>query len=874
MGALHRIWALLRARRLDRELDEEIATHLALQEAEFRRAGMSARAARDAALREFGGVAHTKEVYRERRGLPWLETAAKDLQYAWRGLRQNKGFAAAAVLSLALGMGANTAIFTIFRALMLRMLPVERPSELVMLNRTGAWGRACSYPFYLELQKRTDLFQGVVARSDIQRVRFGAERARREFVSGNYFEVLGVGATVGRLIGPADNTTAHAHPVAVLSYNFWRARFAADPGAVGRTITINDEPLTVVGVAARGFRGVEVDHEPDLWAPAMMRPGEILEPGSNWAWIVARRRPEINRTQVQAAIDVAFRQYLAGVYGSHANAGFRRTAMAQQIEVRDAGIGLSELREQFATPLKALMAAVGLVLLAACTNVANLLLARGAARRKEIAMRLSLGATRGRLIGQALMESLLLASIGAALGTALAFWGAPAIVRFLPPGAADALAITPDGAVLGFAAAISLAAVVVLGLLPALRSSSVDPALSLQSGERHTRGPARLRRVLVTVQVAFSVVLVALAVLFGHSMAQLRSVSLGFRNADAVTFSLEFPRAWKADQTKAARERVVAQVEALPGVSIVTAAFPAPFTGGYSSGTVRVPGSEATLKEPAWVNVQAVGPRYFEALRGSMASGREFDRNDTGQSRSVAVVNEAFVRHFLPGETRILEHVIEKGVAPTFIVGVVRDVASDDLRQPPVPTVYIPTAQSNSQPSMVVTGTVPVVSLVPAIRRELARLGPQVAISEPRTIRQRIDDSMFQDRLLAALGGVFGLLALALAAVGLYGVVAYGTARRAREIGIRIALGARRGEVVWMVLSDALVLVIAGLAVGLPASYVAAKQVGALLFGVRPMDLVTFAQTAVVLATIGVAAALLPARKAAGLEPLKVLRQD
>jgi predicted permease len=871
---MKRLWSLLRSRRLDRDLDDEIAAHLAMQEEEFRNAGMSAREAQDAARREFGGVTHTKEIYRGRRGLPWIEIAAQDLRFAMRGLGRNKAFTTVAVLSLALGMGANTAIFTLFHTLLLRMLPVVRPQELSMLNRTGAWGRGCAYPFYLETRKRTDLFQGVVARSDIDRVRFSRggnsiERARREYVSGNYFDVLGVGAAAGRVFGEQDNRTPHAHPVAVLSYNFWRARFGGDPGVIGRIVLVNEEPLTIVGVAARGFRGVEVDHEPDLWEPAMMRPGEIMEPGANWAWIVARRRPEVSRSKVQAAIDVLLRQYLTGVYGSHPNAGFRRTAMAQRIEVRDAGVGLSELREQFGRPLQVLMAAVGLAVLAACANVANLLLARAAARRKEIVMRISLGATRGRLVSQSLMEGLLLGACGAALGIALAFWGAPAILRFLPVGAGDALATKPDAAVLAFTAAISTAVVLILGLVPALGST-------VELNHRQTAGPARLRRVLVTAQVAFSVVLVAMAVLFSHSLSELHSVNLGFRNQSAIAFALDFPRSWKPEQTKAARERFTAQVETLPGVSIVTGGFPGPFSGGYSSATVRVPGSEETVREAAWVNVQTIAPRYFEALGGALAAGREFDRNDTLQSRSVAVVNDAFVRHFLPGESRVLEHVIEMGPAPTFIVGVVRDIANDDVRKPPAPTVYVPTSQSTSpwQPTIVVSTSGRPEPLIAAIRGELARLAPQVAISEPRTVRQRIDESLFQDRLLATLSGFFGVLALVLAAVGLYGLVAYGTARRAREIGIRIALGARRRAVVWMVLRDALALVALGLAIGLLASYAAATQVHSLLFGVQPLDATTLAMTAIVLTAAAIAAALVPARRAATLDPLSVLRQD
>ena len=880
MGLWQRIWALLRRGRMDRELEEEIATHLAMQEREFQLAGMTPQASRDAARREFGGLAQTAELYRERRGIAWLENTAKDLRYAVRGLRRDKGFAAAAVLSLALGIGGNTAIFSLFHALLLRMLPVAHPDELVMFHRTGAWGRGVSYPFYLDVEKRDDLFQGVVARSDIDAARLTVgsriERAQREYVSGNYFGVLGVGAALGRVIGESDNITPHAHPIAVLSYDFWMNRFGGDPGVLGQKVVLGEEPFTIAGVAARGFRGVEVDHHPDVWVPAMMRPGRIMEPGANWAWIVARRRPGISRRQVQAAADVMLRQYLTSVYGGHPNAGFRKIAMSQQIDVRDAGVGLSELRDEFGKPLKVLMLAVGLVLLVACANVANLLLARGAARRREVAVRVSLGAVRSRLVKQGIVESLLLAVLGAAFGLAFAWWGTRGILQFLPGEAGQALSATPNAAVLAFTAALAVGAALLFGIAPALRTTSVDPASNLQSGGRQTSAQAGLRRGLVILQVAFSVVLVVLAGLFGHSLSELRAFDPGFHNQNVLAFGLEFPRSWKPAQTKAARDQFIGQVETMPGVSLVTYAFPGPFQSGYSSATVRVPGSEATATAAAWVGRHYIAPRFFEAIGATVVQGREFARTDTEKSRQVAVVNEAFLRKFLPGDQHPLEHVLEMGDQPTYIVGVVHDIAHDGLREKIEPRVYVPIAQVESgwEPSILIRAAVPAEALIPAMRRELSHVGPQVGISEPKTIHQRVEESIFQERLLATLGGVFGFLALALAAVGLYGVVAYGTTRRAREIGIRIALGAMRGEVVWMVLRDALVLAVAGLAVGLPAAYVAARQISALLFGIRPTDAISFVSTASVLLGIGIAAAFVPACRAAALEPLSVLRED
>jgi len=868
MTALRRLWATLRGRRLDRDLDDEIAAHLAMQEDEFRARGMTPQQARAAALREFGGVTQTVEKYRDRRGVSWLETAARDLRYALRGLRQNKAFAAAAIASLALGIGANTAIFTLVRTLLLRSLPIAHPEELVTLYRTGAWGRGYgSYPWYLEIAKRNDLFQGVIARSNVDKVHLagGPESVRQELVSGNYFRVLGIGPALGRLIGEDDNRAPHASPVAVLSFDYWQRHFGGDPAVLGRTLVINDQALTIVGVAARGFHGVEVDQQPDLWAPAMMTDSPIFEPGAHWAWVLARRRPEVSRAQIQAAVDVAFRQYLNQAYANNSVAAFKKMAMAQRIEVRDGAIGLSSIRERFGTSLRVLMAAVGLVLLAACANVANLLLARGAARRREFSLRVSLGATRGRLVFQALTESLLLAAGGAALGLALADLGMRQLVAFLP----DPPAVEPDGAVLAFSAAITALAVVLFGLGPALQAVRVDAAEGLRIGAGASAPRSRLRRVLVVAQVAFSVVLVVLAGLFGHSMAELRAVALGFRADSVVGFSLDFPEKWTPAQRIPPRERLLAQVAAMPGVAAVSYGFPGPFLHGTSNATIRVVG-EGPVTSNDWVNLQVAGPRYLTVIGATVRDGRDVEDTDTAKSRRIAIVNEAFLRKYLPNESAPLRRQLALGKDTYDIVGVVADIAHQGVRAKPSPTVYMPGTQTegNWEPTIVVRAAGTPEALIGGIRR----LGAN--ITEPRPIRREVEQSLLQDRLLATVGGFFGLVALALAAVGLYGVVAYGTARRLREIGIRVALGARRSSVVWMIVRDALLLVAAGLAIGLPASYVAARQVASLLFGLKPIDAFAFSMTAAALATAGLAAAILPARRAAGVEPVSVLRAE
>ncbi|MGO9255407.1 MAG: ADOP family duplicated permease [Bryobacteraceae bacterium] len=882
-----RWWSLVRRGRLDRELNEEIAMHLAMQEEEFRHKGMSPAEAHRAALREFGGVAQTEEAYRERRGIPWLESAAQDVRYGMRGLRRNPGLAVAAVLSLALGIGANTAIFSLFHALMLRMLPVARPEELVNLYRTGGWGKGyCSYPLYQEVAARTDLFTGVIARTGVEKVRFTprpGEReqfAYRELVSGNYFRVLGIAPALGRLFTEDDNRVPGGHPLAVLSYDLWQNRYAADPRILGATVLAGEKPLTVIGVAAPGFHGVEVERRSDLWVPAMMADTNIRSPNYWWVWIMARVRPEVPRKQAAAVVDVLMQRHLAALYPPRYNAAFRKRALGQRLEVRDAGVGISLLRAEFSRPLEVLMIAVWLVLLAACANVANLLLARGAARRRETALRFSLGATRGRLVRQSLTESAVLGVAGAALGIALATWGARVILRFLPEGFGDSLDTSPEPAVLAFTLGISALSVILFGLVPALRSTAVNPASGLRAEALLSGGRPVLRRCLVAAQVALSAVLVVLAGLFAHSLFELRSVDLGFHDQNVIAFSLGLPRSMQKD-SRAAIKDVTRRLETSPGIASVSYGFPGPFQMGTSSASIRVPGSQQTVQEPKDVETGQVAARYFETIGTPVVLGREFDRSDTATSRKVAVVNEAFVRMFFPEEkhpdarTLSFDDSKPEGGEPTWIVGVVSDIRHADIQKEAKPTVYVPFDQGNNGfATIVVRARMPAAALLGSLYRELPKVGHAIVVSDFGTIRQHIDDSIFEQRLLAAISGFFGVLALVLAAVGLYGVIAYGTALRTAEIGVRIALGARRSQLVWTILGDSLALVGAGLAMGLLAAMGAARAVRSLLFGIQPADPMAFIVTALVLAAAGLAAALLPARRAARLDPMRALRHE
>ncbi len=886
-----RFGALFSRRRAERELSEEVEIHLAMRAAELRARGLDAAAARQAARREFGGIEQMKEAYRDRRGIPWIESLARDVSYGLRGLRRNPAFTAAAVLSLALGIGANTAIFSFINALMLRMLPVEKPGQLVTLYRTGGWGRGyASYPLYLEFRRHGDLFAGVFARSGAQKVRFDAghdsrvEYVQREYVTGNYFEVLGVKPAMGRLFTDDDNRTPQGHPLVVLSYDFWRNRLGMDPGVLGRVLQVDEQPLTVIGVAAPAFHGVEVENHADLWAPAMMYRGSILEPGSHWVWIMARRRPEIPKGRIQAAANTIMQRYLMSVYGRKRESAFGRWALEQRIEVRQGGVGISMLREAFGKPLAVLMGAVGLVLLIACANVASLLIARGAARRREMALRISLGASRPRLVRQWLIESLLLALLGGVLGLAFALWGARSMLLFLPPGAGESFRVAPDATVLAFTLGISLVSAILFGLAPALRATSLDPAGALKDGGSRQAGHGArtgFRKALVVAQVALCVVLVVAAGLFAHSLAGLRSINPGFSAQGVVTFSLDYPRAWKDAAKEKHRAILLARLDALPGVAVCSYGGPGPYQEGSWSAGIRVPGSARTAREGVEVDMQGIGPAYFKTIGTRPLRGQEFDDRDMRSTRKIALVNEAFVREFFPGIQDPVGRVLSfddskpEGGEPTYIVGLAPDILHDGLRTHAKSTVYVPFREDVAlPPTLLVRAQQPSAALLPAIRRVLGEIDPEVALVEPRTLRERVDDSIFADRAIAALSGFFGGLALLLAAIGIYGVVAYAVTRRTAEIGLRIALGAAPGKIEWMVLRDALPLIALGVIIGLPLALAAGRASASLLYGIKPNDPLTLAVTIIVLPAIGMLAAFLPARRAAVIEPVEALRHE
>ena len=590
---------------------------------------------------------------------------------------------------------------------------------------------------------------------------------------------------------------------------------------------------------------------------------------------MGRRNPGVSAPALQSALNTLLANYLRAASAGTPESEMKRRQLEERIEVRDGGIGISFLRDRFGRPLTVLFGLALVVLVATCVNLAHLLLARGAARTREIAVRCSLGASPSRLAAAALLESLLLAAAGCAAGVVLALWVAPALLQLVPAGMGT-LDLAPDRTVLAFAIAASLLCALLFGAGPAIRDARVDPVAGLKDS-RAARRPLLLRS-LVSAQVALSVLMVALSGLFLHSLVALRSVNLGLSD-DVITFWLNYPARWNEADQERARTRLLSGLAQLPGVASVSHSAPEVLQGGWGM-VVRVPGDAFSEREPVQTGANAISPGFMTTIGAGLLAGRDIQASDTAAAPRIALVNESFERKFFGGPGRALGRIIylkpDGKEQPFTVAGVVRDIAHRGLRRETGPQVYLSATQCEApmSPSVVIRATRSPASLLPVIRAEGAKLGGGITLVEPRTVQLRLDDAIFEDRLLAALSGFFGALALVLAAVGLYGLMSYTTARRAAEIGIRVALGASRYDVLWLVAREALLMVAGGLAAGVPLAMVAGRAVRSLLFGVPAGDPASFLLAAVVLLLVGAAAAFLPARRAAHVDPVRVLRAE
>ncbi len=875
---------LLQRERLERELDAEMRDHLERQVADLVARGMEPAEARRQAALLFGGAEQIKEECRDARGVRWLEDFVADCRYGLRVLRKSPVFTAAAVLSLALGIGANTAIFSLMDRVMLRMMPVREPDRLVEFQRImPVYGRgAISGPLFGQIQKLSS-FDGALAQSWQGRrdIRFGDqdEKAAVELVSGAYYRVLGVSAAIGRTF---DETTER-EPVAVISHAYWKRKFAMDPGAIGKSFRLNDTVFTIVGVTPPEFFGTIVGQTPDISVPLGMeaeaRGAQPVMQKSHYNWLSVMARLKAGTTLEQARAETG------GFYGNLMKADAERqkdevqkkNTLAMRLRVEPAGNGFDDLRRKFSEPLQVLMGIVGLVLLMACANIANLLLSKAAARRREIAVRLAIGAGRGRIVRQMLTEGLLLALMGGALGVVLAYWSANALVTMMSNGGPRmALDISADGRVLGFALAVSLAACLLFSLAPAWQSTrqGQQPALAEVRGSRW-----RLGKGLMVAQIAISLVLLIGAGLFGRTLFNMYSLDAGFDRHNVLLFSANFKKAgYKDDRLRVAQERVIAELKSLPGVTAASMALMPPVSGGGWDGDVDVEGYTYGRGEDKTSHLNAAGPGYFKLMGTPVLMGREFDERDGQGVPRVAVVNEEFARYYFKGKPAVGKWLSLGGPERAEIVGVVKNIKYRDLRQEFPRTVFFSAMQDvGSRPdwySFVFRTSLPADEMFRAADAAVQRVDAALRIVEPKTLEQHVERTILRERMLAALAGIFGALALILASVGIYGVMAFQVARRQKEVGIRMALGAKPAAVVRMVLGQTGRLLVVGCVIGLAGAFAVTRLFEKMLFGVEAADSATFAAAVLALGVVAMAASWVPGRRAARVNPVETLRWE
>jgi predicted permease len=846
-----------------------------------------------------------------------VENRWSEVRWACRALRREPGTSAVAVLSLALGIGANTAIFSLVNAVLLKMLPVEAPQELYLVTAGEGSSRRMSwnYPDYLAFRGRTKGFSGLAAASGVgsiglQAAEGGAagpaELVRNQFVSGNFFPVLGARPALGRLFNPGDDRVLGGAPWAVLGYDYWNARFGADPGVIGRTIRLNGYPLTVVGVAPRGFKGIDPTATAAVFVPMVMHteiqhvPAGVWNTRHYWWFRVVGRIPAgTNPKPIEAQLTSVFRAQEEEERKANPREG--RVNRTQDVRLIPAARGWSVAGNTFRTPLLVLLGVVGFVLLIACANVASVMLARGAARQHEVAIRLAVGAGRARLAAQFLTEGVVIAVLGGLAGVALSYAGIRlALGRFVPPDVS--LDVSPDATVLAFTAGVSLLTGILAGLAPAVQATRPSLVAALKDDVPGRSGSSRvvLRRALVVAQVALSLLLLIGASLFVRSLVNLRQLDPGFRRERTVIAEVDPGRSgYKGQREREFYERLRASVEALPGVRSVSLASITPLGGMRWNGDFSVEGRPLKPGDQKYVDFNSVGPRYFETVGIPLLLGREFRDEDNpavvpdppetlgggpgGEPEPpgprVAIVTEGFARKFLAGESplgRRLALTEEYRADRAYeVVGVVKEAHYFGLREPAEPMIYLPTWRGGlGSKQICIRTTAEVAGLTAALRRAVTAIDAAIPLVGAKTIEERVDADIVQERLLATLAGFFGVLALALASVGLYGVIAYLVARRTREIGIRVAIGAPRAAVARLVVGDALVLVGIGAVVGLAAAIGLGRVVRSLLFGISPQDPVVMAASVAALALVATLAVLAPLARALGIHPSEALRYE
>jgi predicted permease len=903
---------LFSRRRLYNDLSNEMQQHLEEKVEELIATGLSKKEATAAARRAFGNVTLIEDDSRAVWQWRSLESFFADIRYALRTLSKSPGFSCVAVLTLALGIGANTAIFTLLDAVLLSKLPVSQQQELVLFSddpregnftgtEAGHW-YVFSYPDYLHFRERNESFQDLCAfQEGRNRVRVhvagtkavsSMESARGKLVSGNYFQLLGVGASVGRTLA-ADDDRAEASPAAVLNYGYWKRRFHSDPSVVDKVLEVNDVPVTIVGVAPSEFFGESATSIPDFWLPISMQPRVMQrssfldDTSTHWLNIMGRLKAGVRREQAQTVVSVQLRQMLTARAGSQLSADTQQDIDRSYVQLTPGDIGISALRVRYSQPLHILMAVVGLILLIACANVANLLLSHAAAREKEISLRLALGASRGRLTRQLLTESVLLALLGGVLGILFAQWGAK-ILLFRVAGNGTPLHASPNVSVLVFTAAVSVLAGILFGIFPALRASRAE-LNSMMKGAASAARVAGLRlglaNGLVIFQIAASLVLIISAGLFLRTLKNLMEQELGFDEGHVLIVGMD-PRAagYTPDQMNSLNRLLLERLEVVPGVRSVSYEYTSPLSGSESSGPISVEGMPPRPHKEMGLHRNAVGPHYFETMGIPILLGRGIETRDTEDNPRIAVVNQAMVEKFLAGVNPIGKRFSEGG--PDFdgkdtfeIVGVSADARFYSLREQIPPMAFVSAPQlTGSDYAFVrdidIRAAGDPRTVETEVRRVIGEAAPGLPVTSVKPLREQVSGQVEQERTIAGLSSTFGGLALLLACLGLYGTMSYRVSRRTGEIGVRMALGAQRRNVLWMVMRECLFLLTVGLCAGGPLALTVTRLISNQLFNLSPMDPPTVVLATFFLAAVGAIAGFVAARRGMRVDPIVALRYE
>jgi predicted permease len=917
---LRRLTALARARQHERDLDEQITSHLAEATDDYIARGLSQDDARLAALRDFGGVTQTKQVHRELRSFTWPDNLRQDLQYTFRSLFKARAFTLVVVSTLALGIGVNTAIFTLLDAVVFKPLPVPAPHELVALHENGPEGTAdvsggsgsflrFSYPRFERLRQAlgSDGSIAAVTRSSMFVIQLPgvtqAQFLQGQLVSGDYFSTLGVSAARGRTLTANDVRLDAVSPVAVVSDGFWTRALGANDSAIGQAINVNGVSVTIVGVMPPGFFGIWSDSEADVWLPSTLQrllgyrantsSYGRLDPTQTWltqdvtAWVnLVARIPSANLPRVVARLQAANHQAVSELAAQLRDPDDRTAMLAHTLSVTPLAHGFSGLRRRYSDALFALTGLVVLVLLVTCANIANLLLARGAAQARDVSLRLSLGASTGRLVQQRLIESLTLAIIGGAAGVVVGTWASRLLAREVIGRSGDSLPVvfTPDSRVVIFATTVTLGAALLFGLAPALRTIAMGRRVSLSTTQRIAVGQMKKggMRALVVGQLALAVVVVFAAVVLGRTLINFLRIDPGFPTDRLVVASVDpVTSRYTRPQMPALSQRLLDAVRAVSGVRSAATSMCGLLTGCSSSSTYRIEGAgqEVSLRQN-WIS-----PSYFLTTGIPLLSGREFHEHDTAGGAQVAIVNEAFVQRFFPRQNPVGRRLGREAVQPQDtrlnieIVGVVRNARTQSLQELPAPVAYFPITQWGSflgagVSSLAIRADGDPRAIIAAVRNAIREAEPNLLLVDVSTMSARLSRHLNREHIVAYLTFSFGALTLLLASLGLYGVLSYGVARQTQEIGVRMALGARRLQVMRSVLGQSARLTIAGITLGLVAATAAAGYLSTMLFGVTPRDPWTFISVLIIFAAVTTLAAFVPARRATAVDPVLALRHE